>query len=175
MAVIGQRGLYETTVEHITEAADVGKGIVPRAFRLQGRPDLAPGAPRGGRIDLRGSRRRPRRGHDPCTAAGNADPRAARGPLGRRRDLVVLLHQVRGLLIRRPEARAISLRQEYHRRYVNFLTGRMPARPGSAIAPSPADARTLACASGRASRRAPCRSRCSCGGIAETCSPSRGR
>src|SRR5574337_210375 len=26
LAVIGKRGLYETTVEHITEAADVGKG-----------------------------------------------------------------------------------------------------------------------------------------------------
>jgi AcrR family transcriptional regulator len=26
LAVIGRRGIYETTVEHITEAADVGKG-----------------------------------------------------------------------------------------------------------------------------------------------------
>ena len=26
LAVIGRQGLYETTVEHITEAADVGKG-----------------------------------------------------------------------------------------------------------------------------------------------------
>lgn len=141
LAVIGQRGLYETTVEHITEAADVGKGTFYAHF--DSKEDLI--------FHL------VRHGVDELIAATVAERRADRTPadrlaalilgqlqvLGRRRDLVILLHQVRGLLIRQPEARH-RLRQEY-RRYVRFLMGECRRVLGMP-ALSHADAQTLACA-----------------------------
>lgn len=141
LAVIGQRGLYETTVEHITEAADVGKGTFYAHF--DSKDDLISHLVR--------------LGVDELIAATAARRRADRTPagrlaalilgqlqaLGRRRDLVILLHQVRGLLIRQPEARN-RLRQEY-RRYVRFLMGEC-RRVLGVPSLSQADARTLACA-----------------------------
>ena len=141
LAVIGQRGLYETTVEHITEAADVGKGTFYAHF--DSKEDLISHLVR--------------QGVDELISAVAAQPRADTTParrlatlilgqlraLGRRRDLVVLLHQVRGLLIRQPEARH-RLRQEY-RRYVRFLMGECRRALGVPSL-SHADARTLACA-----------------------------
>ena len=119
LAVIGQRGLYETTVEHITEAADVGKGTFYAHFASKEALVF----------------HLVRHGFDELIAATAAQRPADRTPaarlaalilgqvqaLERRRDLVILLHQVRGLLIRQPEARH-RLRQEY-RRYVRFLMG----------------------------------------------------
>lgn len=118
LTVIAKRGLYETTVEHITEAADVGKGTFYAHF--PSKEDLV--------------HHLVRHGFDELIAAGQAEAPAGRTPadrlaalirgqirvLGRRRDLVILLHQVRGLLILRPEARQ-HLRREYQR-YVTFLT-----------------------------------------------------
>jgi AcrR family transcriptional regulator len=141
LAVIGQRGLYETTVEHITEAADVGKGTFYAHF--DSKEDLV--------IHL------VRHGVDELIAATVAQRRAGRTPagrlaalilgqlqvLGRRRDLVILLHQVRGLLIRQPDARP-RLRQEY-RRYVRFLMEECRRVLGTPDL-SHADARNLACA-----------------------------
>jgi AcrR family transcriptional regulator len=141
LAVIGQRGLYETTVEHITEAADVGKGTFYAHF--DSKEDLV--------FHL------VRHGVDELIAASVAQRRADKTPagrlatlilgqlqaLGRRRDLVILLHQVRGLLIRQPAARQ-SLRQEY-RRYVRFLMEECRRVLGTPNL-SHADARTLACA-----------------------------
>lgn len=118
LAVIAKRGVYETTVEHITEAADVGKGTFYAHF--PSKEDLV--------------HHLVRHGFDEMIAAGRVGEPAGRTPaerlaaliqaqlhvLGRRRDLVILLHQVRGLLILRPEAR-LRLRREYQR-YVEFLT-----------------------------------------------------
>ena len=119
LAVIAERGLYETTVEHITEAADVGKGTFYAHF--PSKEDLV--------------HHLVRHGFDELIAAGGAGGpdgatpadriagliRAQLQVLGRRRDLVILLHQVRGLLILRPEERQ-SLRREYQR-YIEFLAG----------------------------------------------------
>lgn len=141
LAVIGQRGLYETTVEHITEAADVGKGTFYAHF--------------GSKEDL--IVHLVRHGVDELISATATDSRADATPAGRlatlilgqlqalarRRDLVMLLHQVRGLLIRQPEARQ-RLRQEY-RRYVRFLMGEC-RRVLGVPSLSHADTRTLACA-----------------------------
>lgn len=141
LAVIAKRGLYETTVEHITEAADVGKGTFYAHF--PSKDDLV--------------HHLVRLGFDELIAAGRAGAPAGRGPaerlagliqeqlrvLGRRRDLVILLHQVRGLLILQPEARQ-RLRQEYQR-YVRFLAEEcreVLGKPGL----SQAEAQDLACA-----------------------------
>jgi AcrR family transcriptional regulator len=141
LAVIGQRGLYETTVEHITEAADVGKGTFYAHFASKEALVF----------------HLVRHGFDELIAATAAQRPADRTPaarlaalilgqvqaLERRRDLVILLHQVRGLLIRQPEARH-RLRQEY-RRYVRFLMGEC-RRVLRAPDLSDAEARALACA-----------------------------
>lgn len=141
LAAIGQRGLYETTVEHITEGADVGKGTFYAHF--PSKDDLV--------------HHLVRRGFDELIAAGRAEAPVGRTPaerlaglihaqvrvLSRCRDLAILLHQVRGLLILQPEARQ-RLRREYQR-YVEFLAeecrqvlGRPRLNPG--------EARDLACA-----------------------------
>jgi AcrR family transcriptional regulator len=141
LAVIGQRGLYETTVEHITEAADVGKGTFYAHF--DSKEDLIAHLVRHGVDELISATATPSRAD--TTPAGRLATLilGQLQALGRRRDLVVLLHQVRGLLIRQPEARQ-RLRQEY-RRYVNFLTGEC-RRVLGVPSLSQADARTLACA-----------------------------
>jgi AcrR family transcriptional regulator len=117
LSVIGKRGLYETTVEHITEAADVGKGTFYAHFASK--DDLVFHLVRHGFDEL---------------LAATATRQSSNGTpvdrvttlilgqlqtLARRRDLVILLHQVRGLLILQPTARN-RLRREY-RRYVEFL------------------------------------------------------
>jgi AcrR family transcriptional regulator len=143
LTVIGQRGLYETTVEHITEAADVGKGTFYAHFASK--EELV--------FHL------VRHGFDELIAARAAEPptSGARAPagrlaaliqgqlraLGRRRDLIVLLHQVRGLLILQPKARQ-RLRLEY-RRYVQFLMGECQRALGSPPL-AQAQVRDLACA-----------------------------
>lgn len=141
LTVIGRRGLYETTVEHITEAADVGKGTFYAHFDTK--DDLV--------LHL------VRHGFDELMAAPAAAPRGAGTPavglaalilgqlqaLGRRRDLVILLHQVRGLLIIEPKARD-RLRREY-RRYVHFLMVECRRVLGASTL-KPGEARALACA-----------------------------
>lgn len=141
LAVIGKRGLYETTVEHITEAADVGKGTFYAHF--PSKEDLVHHLVHHGFNEL--------------IAAGRTEAPAGRTPadrlagliraqlrvLSRRRDLVILLHQVRGLLILQPEERQ-RLRREYQR-YVEFLAEecrQVLRRPRL----GPGEARDLACA-----------------------------
>jgi len=141
LAVIGQRGLYETTVEHITEAADVGKGTFYAHF--DSKEDLVFHLVRHGFDELIAATVAQRRADGTPATRLTALILGQLEALGRRRDLVVLLHQVRGLLILQPEARH-RLRQEY-RRYVRFLTAesrRVLAMPNL----SHAEARTLACA-----------------------------
>jgi AcrR family transcriptional regulator len=117
LAVIAKHGLYETTIEHITEAADVGKGTFYAHF--PSKDDLVHHLVRHGFDEMIAA------GHAVAPVGGTPADRLAglirvqHRVLGRRRDLIVLLHQVRGLLILRPEARQ-RLRREY-RRYIGFL------------------------------------------------------
>jgi AcrR family transcriptional regulator len=141
LAVIGKRGLYETTIEHITEAADVGKGTFYAHF--PSKEDLVHHLVRHGFDELIAA------GRLKAPTGRTAADRLARlirvqsRVLSRRRDLVILLHQVRGLLILQPEARQ-RLRREYER-YVQFLAEecrRVLERPGLGAG----EARDLACA-----------------------------
>jgi AcrR family transcriptional regulator len=141
LVVIAQRGLYDTTIEHITEAADIGKGTFYAHF--PSKDDLV--------FHL------VRHGFDEMIAAGHAMPATDGTPaarvaalirgqvqvLTRRQELVILLHQVRGLLILQPAARH-RLRQEY-RRYVEFLAEECRRLLGPRDL-SLGDARDLACA-----------------------------
>ncbi len=141
LAVIAQRGLYETTVENITEAADVGKGTFYEHF-------LSKEALVHHLV---------RHGFDELIAAGQGEAadgmrpadrlagliRAQLRVLGRRRDLVILLHQVRGLLILRPDARQ-RIRREYQR-YIRFLMEECRQLLGQ-VRLSPREAQDLACA-----------------------------
>ena len=141
LTVIGQRGLYETTVEHITEAADVGKGTFYAHFASK--EDLVFHLVRHGFEELMTTS--VTEAQDNGTPAGRlaALIQGQLQALGRRRDLFILLHQVRGLLILQPKARQ-RLRQEY-RRYVEFLMAECQrALGGPALAR--ARARDLACA-----------------------------
>jgi AcrR family transcriptional regulator len=141
LAVIGKRGLYETTVEHITEAADVGKGTFYAHFASK--EDLVFHLVRHGFDELctaTTAQRRPNR--TPVTGVA-ALILGQLQTLARRRDLVILLHQVRGLLILQPTARD-RLRQEY-RRYVDFLMRECRQVLGAASL-SEAEAQALACA-----------------------------
>ena len=117
LVVIAKHGVYETTVEHITETADVGKGTFYAHF--PSKEELVHHLVRNGLDEMIAAGR--------SVAPANGMPadrlaaliRAQLRTLGRRRDLVILLHQVRGLLILRPQARH-GLRREYQR-YVEFL------------------------------------------------------
>ncbi len=116
LAVIARRGLYETTVEHITEAADIGKGTFYAHF--SSKDDLVYHLVQHGVNELIGPGAAHLPGEEP--AARLAALLCAQFEiLSRRRDLVILLHQVRGLLIIEPQARR-GLRQEYER-YLDFL------------------------------------------------------
>lgn len=141
LAVIGERGLYETTIEHITEAADVGKGTFYAHF--PSKEELIHYLVRRGFDELIAV------GHGGAPSGRTAADRLAgliraqSRVLGRRRDLVILLHQVRGLLILHPKARQ-RLRREYQR-YVQFLAEECRGALQSSRL-GPAEARDLACA-----------------------------
>ena len=141
LAVIASRGLYETTIEHITEAADVGKGTFYAHF--PSKEDLVHHLVRLGFGELMAA------GRTRLSTEGTAVDRLAAliraqiRVLGRRRDLVILLHQARSLLILRPEARQ-RLRREYQR-YVQFLAEECRRALGKPRL-NPTEARALACA-----------------------------
>jgi AcrR family transcriptional regulator len=141
LAVIGQRGLHETTVERITEAADVGKGTFYAHF--DSKDDLISHLVRLGVDELIAATATQRRADRTPAGRLAALILGQLQTLGRRRELVILLHQVRGLLIRQPEA-GDRLRQEY-RRYVRFLM-RECRRILGVPSLSQSEARTLACA-----------------------------
>jgi len=117
LSVIAARGLYETTVEHITEAADVGKGTFYVHF--PSKEDLVVHLVRLGFGELIAAGRAKVSSGSAATDRLAALIRNQLRFLDRRRDLVILLHQARSLLILRPEARQ-RLRREY-RRYIQFL------------------------------------------------------
>ncbi len=141
LAVIGERGVYETTIEHITEAADVGKGTFYAHF--PSKEDLIYHLVRHGVDELiatgRGGAPSGRTAADRLTYLIQVQSRV----LSRRRELVILLHQVRGLLILQPTARQ-RLRREYQR-YVQFLAEEC-RRVLKRSRLSPGEARGLACA-----------------------------
>ena len=141
LAVIAKRGLYETTVENITEAADVGKGTFYAHF--PSKEALVHHLVRHGFDELiaagRGEAADGKRPADQLAGLIRAQLRV----LGRRRDLVILLHQVRGLLILRPDARQ-RLRREYQR-YIRFLVEECRQVLGQ-VRLSPREAQDLACA-----------------------------
>ena len=141
LAVIAKRGLYETTVENITEAADVGKGTFYAHF--PSKEALVHHLVRHGFDELiaagRGEAADGKRPADRLAGLIRAQLRV----LGRRRDLVILLHQVRGLLILRPDARQ-RLRREYQR-YIRFLVEECRQVLGQ-VRLSPREAQDLACA-----------------------------
>jgi AcrR family transcriptional regulator len=141
LAVIGKRGLYETTVEHITEAADVGKGTFYAHFASK--EDLIFHLVRHGFDELIAATSLGRGAKGAPAARLAALILGQLQTLARRRDLVILLHQVRGLLIRQPKARE-HLRREY-RRYVEFLMGECRRVLGRSHL-GQTQARALACA-----------------------------
>jgi len=140
-AVIAQRGLYGTTVQHITEAADVGKGTFYAHFRSK--EDLVQHLVHHGFDALIAAGRvtGPQGGTPAERIAGLIQ--AQRRMLAHRRDLVILMHQVRGLLILRPEGRG-QLRREYQR-YVRFLADACRGMADNSSL-DPGDAKDLACA-----------------------------
>ncbi len=141
LTAIAQRGYYDTTVEHITEAADVGKGTFYAHFHSK--EGLIQHLIRHGFDELIAG------GRTTAGADGTPAERLAafiHGQycvLSRRRDLVVLLHQVRGLLVLHPKSRP-HLREEY-RRYVRFLIEECRRILGEAQLEND-EARDLACA-----------------------------
>ena len=141
LAVIAKRGLYETTVENITEAADIGKGTFYAHF--PSKEALVRHLVRHGFDELiaagRGEAADGMRPADRLTGLIRAQLRV----LGRRRDLVILLHQVRGLLIRQPRGKQ-HLRQEYQR-YIRFLMEECRNALGWPNLPA-GEAQDLACA-----------------------------
>jgi AcrR family transcriptional regulator len=141
LAVIAVRGLYETTVEHITEAADVGKGTFYAHF--PSKEDLVHHLVRLGFGELIAAGRAKVSSGSTATDRLAALIRAQLRVLGRRRDLVILLHQARSLLILRPEARQ-RLRREY-RRYIQFLAEECRRALGKPRLNS-TEAQALACA-----------------------------
>lgn len=141
LSVISQRGLYETTVEHITEAADLGKGTFYAHF--SSKDDLVHHLVQHGFDELISAGRANVSAHDTPAARLAALLQAQFQVLGRRRDLVILLHQVRGVLIIEPGARE-ALRQEYQR-YVDFLLEQCREALGGPRL-SGGEARNLACA-----------------------------
>jgi len=141
LAVIAKRGIYETTVEHITEAADIGKGTFYAHF--PSKDDLVHHLVRHGLDELIAAGRGVTT-DDPTPADRLAAlMRSQLRVLARRRDLVILLHQLRGLLIRQPRGRQ-HLRQEYQR-YIRFLMDECRHALGRPNLPA-GEARDLACA-----------------------------
>ncbi len=139
--MIAERGVYETTVEHITEAADVGKGTFYAHF--PSKEALVFHLVRNGLNEMIAAGRKMLPvGRTPAERLAGLI-RAQLEVLGRRRDLIILMHQVRGLLILEPRARQ-HLRREFQR-YVEFLTEECRQLLGGSHLRN-AEAQDLACA-----------------------------
>lgn len=117
LALFATHGIYEVTVEDITEAADVGKGTFYQHF--PSKTVIIHHLLHDGVSELLDRCRREGR------AAGTDKERVKRllsaqfRFFDERPDLLILFHQVRGLLkLERPEVR--SLQKEYAR-YIRFL------------------------------------------------------
>ena len=123
LALFAKHGIYEATVEDITEAADVGKGTFYQHFRSktaiirhllhegfdellhQCRQEVQPSATAQERVE--------------------GLLRAQFQFFGKRRDLLLLFHQVRGLIKLQPN-HARFLQKEYER-YIHFLASELAA------------------------------------------------
>jgi AcrR family transcriptional regulator len=123
LALFANQGIYDTTVEEVTEAADVGKGTFYQHFPSKNaliRHLLHEGF---GEL-LRECRRE-------VQSAATVRERIERlfGAqfrfFGKRRDLLILFHQVRGLIKLQPNDGRL-LRKEYER-YIHFLASELAA------------------------------------------------
>lgn len=123
LMLFAKQGIYDTTVENVTEAADVGKGTfyqhfpsknaIIRHLLHEGFSEL-----------LRECRRE-------VQSVATARERIERlfgvqfRFFGKRRDLLILFHQVRGLIKLQPNDGRL-LRKEYER-YIHFLAAELAA------------------------------------------------
>lgn len=121
LALFAKQGIYDATVEDITEAADVGKGTFYQHF--PSKTAIIRHLLHEGFDELLNQCRREMR------SAATARERVERllGAqfrfFGKRRDLLILFHQVRGLIKLQPKD-ARFLRKEYER-YVHFLASEL--------------------------------------------------
>ncbi len=117
LALFAKHGIYQTTVENITEAADVGKGTFYEHFASK--TAIIQYLLHEGFQDLLS------RCRQEAQAGATSRDRVKRllwaqlRFFSERRDLLILFHQARGLLKLQPEE-ARSLQREYDR-YVRFL------------------------------------------------------
>jgi len=117
LALFAKRGIYETTVEDITEAADVGKGTFYEHF--SSKVAIVQHLLHQGFDELLGHSRRE------VQSAATRRERVKRllsaqfQFLDERRDLLILFHQARGMLKVHPDESRI-LQKEY-RSYIRFL------------------------------------------------------
>ncbi|MBI2884462.1 MAG: TetR/AcrR family transcriptional regulator [Candidatus Methylomirabilis oxyfera] len=117
LALFTKQGIYDTTVEEVTEAADVGKGTFYQHF--PSKTAIIRHLLHEGFDELLNQCRREVR------SVATARERVERllGAqfrfFGKRRDLLILFHQVRGLIKLQPKD-ARFLQKEYER-YIHFL------------------------------------------------------
>src|SRR5574337_1585314 len=121
LALFARQGIYDTTVEDITEAADAGKGTFYQYF--PSKTAIIRHLLHDGFDDLLAQCRRE------VTAAPTATERMQRLLLvqfqffDKRRDLLILFHQVRGWLKLYTDERR-TLQKEYER-YIRFLASEL--------------------------------------------------
>lgn len=121
LALFAARGIYNTTVEDITEAADVGKGTfyqhfpsktaIIRYLLHEGFGELLNRC----RLEVQSAVTSQERVERLLEAQFRF--------FGKRRDLLILFHQVRGLIKLQPKD-ARFLKKEYER-YIHFLTSEL--------------------------------------------------
>ncbi|MDD5558965.1 TetR/AcrR family transcriptional regulator [Candidatus Methylomirabilis sp.] len=123
LALFAKQGIYATTVEDVTEAADVGKGTFYQHF--PSKTAIIRHLLHEGFGELLNQCR-----HE-VQSAVTAQERVERlleaqfRFFGKRRDLLILFHQVRGLIKLQPKE-ARFLKKEYER-YIRFLASQLAA------------------------------------------------
>lgn len=123
LALFAEQGIYDTTVEDVTEAADVGKGTFYQHF--PSKTAIIRHLLHEGFDELLNQCRREVR--SAATARERVEHLlgAQFRFFGKRRDLLILFHQVRGLIKLHPKD-ARFLKKEYER-YVHFLASELAA------------------------------------------------
>lgn len=123
LTLFAEQGIYDTTVEDITEAADVGKGTFYQHF--PSKTAIIRHLLHEGFGELLNQCRRE------VQSVATAQERVERllgvqfRFFGKRRDLLILFHQVRGLIKLHPKD-ARFLKKEYER-YIHFLASELAA------------------------------------------------
>ncbi|MBZ0170097.1 HTH-type transcriptional repressor KstR2 [Candidatus Methylomirabilis lanthanidiphila] len=121
LALFARQGIYDTTVEDITEAADVGKGTFYQHFPSKNA--IIRHLLHEGFSDLLEQCRREARAASTAAERVQCLLRVQFQFFNKRRDLLILFHQVRGWLkLHTDEGR--SLQKEYER-YIRFLASEL--------------------------------------------------